>query len=154
MDAKLEVGRRLQLLLKSVRLIKQHRVGEQPAIPAGLLGMLGQIDELPTTCHARELAVRTSLDPSTVSRAVAALVSHDLVARQPDPGDGRASILVVTPAGRAALADSLDWYARVLHQALAGWSDEDVTAFSDAIDRFARDVESCLTSHDTLEVAQ
>ena len=153
MDANHELGLRLQDLLQSLRLIKQCRSDGRPAIPAGLVGLLTHIDQVSSGCHARELAVRTSLDPSTISRAVASLVSEGLVERQPDPDDGRASVLVVTPAGRAALADSLDWYGRVLDRALTGWSADEVAAFSATIDRFARDVETSLASPRHLELA-
>lgn len=154
MDVNRELGLRLQDLLKSVRLIKQSRSQQRPAIPVGLVGMLTQIDDLSTGCHARELAARTSLDPSTISRAVAALVTHGLVERQPDPRDGRASVLAVTDAGRAAVADIQAWYGQVIDRALAGWSAEEVAALSAAIGRFAHDVETSLTSHDPLEVAR
>ncbi|GIF26785.1 DNA-binding MarR family transcriptional regulator [Actinoplanes tereljensis] len=151
MDAKRELGLRLQDLLKCMRLIKQSRAMERPGIPAGLLA---QIDDLPAGCHARELAARTSLDPSTISRAVAALVAHGLVERLPDPHDGRASVLAVTPAGRVALADIADWLGRVLDRALSGWSAEEVAALTVALARFTHDIEASFASHDNLEVAR
>ncbi|MEU4244517.1 MarR family transcriptional regulator [Actinoplanes sp. NPDC026619] len=154
MDAKQELGLRLQDLFKCMRLIKQSRAVQRPAIPAGLLGVLAQIDDLPAGCHARELAARTSLDPSTISRAVAALVTHGLVERRPDPHDGRASVLVVTAAGHAAMADTVEWIGRVLDQALAGWSAAEVTALTVAVARFTHDIEASLASRDNLEVAR
>ncbi|MGQ5264824.1 MarR family winged helix-turn-helix transcriptional regulator [Micromonospora sp. ZYX-F-536] len=149
-----ELGLRLYDLVRTVRLLKQRRADERPAIPAGLLGMLVQIDQRASGCHARELAQQTRLDPSTVSRSVAALVAQGLVERRPDPTDKRATFLAVTPAGRAALADSHGWYGEVLDRALADWTPGEVRALSAALGRFAGDIEVALGNHDNLEAAR
>ena len=47
-----------------------------------------------------ELAAELYLDKSTASRVVAALMRKRYVTRAPDPEDGRAVVLAVTPAGR------------------------------------------------------
>lgn len=145
-----ELGGRLHELLKAVRVLKQHRPAGRPAVPIGLLGMLAEADRLSAGCHARELAVQAALDPSTVSRAVAALVASGLVAREPDQRDGRASVLVVTPAGRAALDETLGWYGEIFDRALAGWTPEEIASFSRALERFA----ASLISANTLEAAR
>ncbi|OKI60530.1 hypothetical protein A6A27_29720 [Micromonospora sp. CB01531] len=149
-----ELGTRLQELLTGVRLLKQQRADDRPAVPPGLVGLLMHIDRCATGCHARELAERTRLDPSTVSRAVAALVAHGLVDRRADPSDRRASHLTVTAAGRAALADTHDWYGGVLDRALADWTPGEVAALSAALGRFTRDIEVALAHHDNLEDAR
>lgn len=95
-----ELGLRLYDLVRTVRLLKQRRADERPVIPAGMLGMLVQIEQLSNGCHARDLVDRTRLDASTISRSVAALVADGLVERRPDPTDKRATFLAVTPAGR------------------------------------------------------
>lgn len=132
-----ELGLRLYDLVRTVRLLKQHRAEEGQAVAPGLLGMLMQIDKTSGGCQARELAQRTRLDPSTVSRSIAALVADGLVERRPDPSDKRASFLAVTPAGRAALAESFGWYGDVLRRALADWTPDEVDALSGALGRFA-----------------
>ncbi|WP_030332849.1 MarR family winged helix-turn-helix transcriptional regulator [Micromonospora parva] len=151
-----ELGLRLYDLVRSVRLLKQRRADEHPAIPAGMLGMLVQIEQLSGDCHARDLAERIRLDASTVSRSVAALVAHGLVERRPDPTDKRATILAVTPAGRAALADSHRWYGEVLERALADWTPGEVAALSAALGRFTGDIEIALgnNDNDNLEAAR
>ncbi len=50
-----------------------------------------------------ELAEKMQADPSTISRQVATLVKDGYVERRADPVDGRASLLVVTDRGAAAL---------------------------------------------------
>ncbi len=47
------------------------------------------------------LADELMMDPSTVSRHVAQLVSRGLIERQADPSDGRVSLLAATDTGRA-----------------------------------------------------
>ncbi|MEU4675539.1 MarR family transcriptional regulator [Micromonospora sp. NPDC023737] len=149
-----ELVHRLQGLLRGVRLIKQRRAEERPIIPLGLVGILSQLDGLADGCHARELALRARLDPSTVSRAVATLVSHGLVERRPDPVDRRAQVLALTPDGRTALTDTHDWYARLLDRALAGWTADEVAALSAGLRRFTRDLEVALENHENLEAAR
>ncbi|TQM78459.1 DNA-binding MarR family transcriptional regulator [Saccharothrix saharensis] len=142
---------RLRDLLKVVRMVKQR----PHALAPGLIGTLSLIDRAgsdATGCHAKELASSAGLDPSTVSRAVAALVTNGLVERRADPADGRASILVVTERGHAALADARDWYDRLLGRALADWSPEEVEALTRALGRLTTDVEGALGS--TLEAAR
>ncbi|WP_432958504.1 MarR family transcriptional regulator [Micromonospora haikouensis] len=144
METTRELSVRLYDLLKSVRLIKQRRADDRPSVPLGLVGMLTQIEQLAAGAHARELAEHTGLDPSTVSRAVAALVAHGLVERRADPTDRRASCLAVTPAGRAALADAYGWYGQLLDRALADWTPDEVAALCSALGRFTRDLGSAL----------
>ncbi|HEX5198796.1 MarR family winged helix-turn-helix transcriptional regulator [Paractinoplanes rhizophilus] len=129
-----------------IRLTKQRRSEERTAVPGGALGMLRIIDRLGDGAHARELAAQAALDPSTVSRAVAALVADGLVARQPDPHDGRATTLAVTPAGRAALADALDWYQRLVDRALADWTPDEIAAFDRQLGRFTEAMQDALTT--------
>lgn len=146
-----ELEDRVRGLLRVVRMVKQRH----HALPPGLVGTLGLIDRAgahATGCHAKELAASAGLDPSTVSRAVAALVANGLVERRADPADGRASILVVTERGHAALAEARDWYDRLLGRALADWSPEEVEALTDALGRLTTDVEGALGS--TLEAAR
>ncbi|MBQ0902572.1 MarR family winged helix-turn-helix transcriptional regulator [Micromonospora sp. U21] len=153
-DAVRELGLRLYDLVRSVRFLRQRRADERPAVPPGLVGMLLQIDQLSSGCHAQELAQRTRLDPSTVSRSVAALAAHNLIERRPDPADKRASLLAITPAGRAALAGTYSWYGEVLERALADWTPGEVDALSAALDRFTRDIDVALGNNDKLEAAR
>jgi DNA-binding MarR family transcriptional regulator len=95
------------------------------------------VDEV---CHGKELATRCGLDASTISRAVTALVTRGLVQRSADPADGRAAILTLTPAGRAALADVEQQEAELLADALQNWAAPDIDAFTAALTRFVDDV--------------
>ena len=58
----------------------------------------------------QELARRTVLSRTRVSRLVDDLVAEDYVSRAPDPADGRVSFAVLTPAGRTALRKAAPVY--------------------------------------------
>jgi DNA-binding MarR family transcriptional regulator len=79
--------------------------------------------------RASDLAEMVCADPSTVSRQVAALVRSGLIERRADPGDGRASLLAATEAGRDAIA----WHRRMRGAAvgplIADWSEPDRETF-------------------------
>nr|WP_240942680.1 MarR family transcriptional regulator [Planosporangium thailandense] len=94
-------------------------------------------------CHPKELAARCALDASTISRAVAALVERGLVRRSPDPADGRARLLTLTPDGRTALAKVEQLQSVHLAEALRDWTAEEVDAFAVALGRFV----AGLTAH-------
>ncbi len=58
----------------------------------------------------QELAARTVLSRTRVSRLVDDLVAEGYVRRAPDPADGRASFALLTPTGRAALRKAAPVY--------------------------------------------
>jgi DNA-binding MarR family transcriptional regulator len=90
------------------------------------------------------LADQVHADPSTVSRHVAALVEEGMVRRVADESDGRATRLVVTDAGLAALDTLHRDRAAVLERITAGWGEDDLTAFSDLLGRFLDDLAAAL----------
>lgn len=93
-----------------------------------------------------ELADQLELDASTVSRQVRQLVAAGLVVRRADPGDGRASVVVLTPAGRRVLGRVAAARRRFVAEVVAGWSEEDRAALAGLLDRFAGDVAACLST--------
>jgi len=73
-----------------------------------LLAVIAEADGL----NQQELGLRTRMDKVTVSRAAIALFERDLVARTPNPHDGRSHLLTLSAAG-------LKLYDNVVPQALA-----------------------------------
>lgn len=73
------------------------------------LATLGEFGEL----QAKQVARHSNMDKVRVSRAVASLLAKDLLVRSPCPGDSRASLLHLSPAGRRL-------YQQLVPQAL-GW---------------------------------
>jgi DNA-binding MarR family transcriptional regulator len=86
--------------------------------------------------RASALAASVQADLSTVSRQVAALVSRGLLERQADQVDGRASLLVVTGAGRAAIAEHERGRQAFFDEVLTGWSTEEMRQFAQQLERF------------------
>jgi DNA-binding MarR family transcriptional regulator len=86
--------------------------------------------------RASALAACVQADLSTVSRQVTLLVSRGLLERQADQRDGRASLLAVTVAGRAAIAEHDRGRAAFFDAVLADWSTEEMSQFARQLDRF------------------
>ena len=86
--------------------------------------------------RASALAASVQADLSTVSRQVAALVSRGLLERQADQVDGRASLLAVTAAGRAAIAEHERGRQAFFDEVLAGWSTQEMRQFALQLERF------------------
>ncbi|MBP2389067.1 MarR family winged helix-turn-helix transcriptional regulator [Aeromicrobium fastidiosum] len=87
-----------------------------------------------------DLAESMRLDASTVSRHVHQLGEHEFVRRDPDPADGRASIIDITAEGRTALRRTFDQRRAFVSEALADWSDDDRTRLRDDITRLTADL--------------
>jgi DNA-binding MarR family transcriptional regulator len=92
------------------------------------------------------LADLVHADPSTVSRHVATLVDGGLVQRVSDERDGRASRLVVTEAGHAALASLRAEREAILAQVTADWDDAEVASLAGLFGRFVDALSAVLPS--------
>ena len=87
------------------------------------------------------LAESVYSDPSTVSRQVAHLVERGFVERLADPGDGRASVLAVTDAGREHAEQSRRRRNENLGRVIADWPTADRQDFVRLLERFVDDYE-------------
>ena len=85
-------------------------------------------------------------DPSTISRHVAWLVEQGLVTRVADESDGRATRLVVTDAGGAAVERLAEERTAQLGGMLTGWSDADLVALTHLFERLLGDLTAALPS--------
>jgi DNA-binding MarR family transcriptional regulator len=96
--------------------------------------------------RASALAGCLHSDPSTVSRQVATMVKDGLLERRADPGDGRASTLVLTPKADALIAEHER--TRVAHFAemLSDWNEPDLSRFAQLLSRFTADFEASSTT--------
>lgn len=81
-------------------------------------------------------------DPSTVSRQVAALVRDGLLERRADPGDGRASLLVLTQKADAVLAEHDQIRLAYFAEMLAGWDESELHQFATMLGRFTHDYDN------------
>lgn len=84
------------------------------------------------------LAEEFHLNVSTVSRQAASLEEKGFVTRIPDPLDGRAFTLQITPAGERALTSYRQERTTRMQELLAGWTREELDTFGDLLARFNR----------------
>ena len=85
--------------------------------------------------RAAELAELFSLDKGSVSRAVHQLVELGLVERTPDPGDGRASLLSVTPETVRRLGEVHGQRRENVDGRLVGWTPEEIEELAQGLGR-------------------
>lgn len=88
-------------------------------------------------CRVSDLAARSGLDTSTVSRHATRLVKNGYVTRTDDPDDRRAARLVVSAKGRRLLAAATLARNEVIHAAVADWTEEELRTFCALIERLA-----------------
>lgn len=81
------------------RLRQQHTVGEPTPAEMSVLARLEEFG----SCGLVALADAEQVSSSVVCTTLAGLQSRNLVAREPDPQDGRRVILSLTNAGRSQL---------------------------------------------------
>jgi DNA-binding MarR family transcriptional regulator len=85
------------------------------------------------------LAEQVGVDPSTMSRHVTVLDQAGFVARAPDPDDGRAQAVSLTPAGRAVMEQARAARHDLIADVLVGWDDGDRTRLAALLSRLADD---------------
>ncbi|WP_418606876.1 MarR family winged helix-turn-helix transcriptional regulator [Georgenia sp. SUBG003] len=88
-----------------------------------LLGALRRAEE----CRVASLATHQLVDPSVVSRQIATLEKRGLVARRPDPDDGRASLVSLTDAGREKVAEVRRLHLEAVTESMRDWPVERVS---------------------------
>ncbi len=99
-----------------LRRLRQVRPDDELSLPEG--SALTRLDRGgPATASA--LARQEQISPQSMGATLAALEARGLVARRPDPADGRRIVLSVTDAGRQALQDKRSARVEQLAQALS-----------------------------------
>jgi DNA-binding MarR family transcriptional regulator len=88
------------------------------------------------------LAAKLNLDGSTVTRQVSAMQRDGLIARTPDPADGRGTVISPTAAGLQRMAAVRAARTRLYGDILAGWSPDDRDTLAELLQRFNQALES------------
>ncbi|NES29339.1 MarR family transcriptional regulator [Micromonospora terminaliae] len=88
------------------------------------------------------LATRLNLDGSTVTRQVSAMQRDGLIARTPDPADGRGTVISPTAAGLQRMAAVRAARTRLYGDILAGWTPDDRESLADLLHRLNDALES------------
>ena len=138
-----------------VRTVKHlgHRVaadlyGDLPSFGWALLLPLEQGEQ---RCSA--LAARAGVDVSVASRQVSALERAGYVERRPDPVDGRASLIGLSPAGARALAHTREVRGQWAAEALADWTEDEGRQFTVLLEKFASGLDATGRPRPTAELA-
>jgi DNA-binding MarR family transcriptional regulator len=100
---------------------------------AGYLAMRVLDSTGPVSTNA--LARALGLDASTVTRQVAALERAGLVARRPDPADGRSSSITLTPEGRRSMCEVEQERRRRIEALVRDWDDAEQAGLAAALTR-------------------
>lgn len=85
--------------------------------------------------HVGEVAERLGTDKSLLSRTVKQLEQLELVARQPDPDDGRACFLVATDDAVHRLDRVRAHDQELLYQRMHSWDPADVLRLADLLQK-------------------
>ncbi|MEV5144462.1 MarR family transcriptional regulator [Streptomyces sp. NPDC052727] len=96
----LALERELTVLLRRARANQGEMAREvHPDLESSAYGLLIRLDELGGQ-RATELAAYIGVGKATMSRQLRALENLGLIAREPDPADGRAWLVTLTDEGR------------------------------------------------------
>jgi DNA-binding MarR family transcriptional regulator len=86
--------------------------------------------------RAADLAEMFALDKGSVSRVVHQLLELGLIARSPDPADGRASLLSVTDEAVRRLAEIRDDRREHFDDRLLDWEPAEIEELAERLGRF------------------
>jgi DNA-binding MarR family transcriptional regulator len=148
------IGRELVTLIRGAKDMHTALVDrDQPVLDPPAFALLSRIgDQGPLRLST--LAAVVFLDVSTISRQVQDLEQAGWVVRERDPQDRRASLLELTPAGRAVLDAGYEQRRRALTQLLAGWTQEEQAALAAQLARFNQAVSAFRASFQTTDDQQ
>jgi DNA-binding MarR family transcriptional regulator len=120
--------------------------------PVGLVPLAAVHRRAPA--RVKDVAEALHVDLSVASRQVAALESAGYVRREADPDDRRSHRVSTTEAGDAALRAAHERIVGVFADALAGWTDADLTTLTTSLGRLRTDYErAAMGSPDSQEAA-
>jgi len=139
-DTAADLGSELVRLVKLLVSMRQHIPAPQEGVDSTHYPVLFHLAQEPR--RVSELAGCVHADASTVSRQVSHLVQHGLVAKVPDPEDGRAHRVSLTPAGRAAIDRITDSRGAWLSALMAEWTEAETRDFLQHVRRFTVSLEA------------
>jgi DNA-binding MarR family transcriptional regulator len=134
-------------LLVVARSITQVRVHERLLRVAGVrldragAALLHKLYVEGDSLRVTDLAELLGVDTPTVTRKVQQLERDEMVDRQTDPDDRRATRIRLTPTGRRTLQRVLRARRAWLERLFEGWDDGDLAMFATLFGRFSADLE-------------
>ena len=103
-----------------------------------LLATILDLDPDDQGVRAVDLANRTKLHKSTLSRSISDVERLGLIARVRDPDDARARLVTLTERGRTAVEQSRVGRSELMSRRLAEWDTGDLTQLAMLLQRFSR----------------
>lgn len=133
-----------QLLLRSSRLFDALAFGRwskrHPEVRRAQLQLMPHLDLEGT--RITELARRAQITKQAVGQLVSDLEEAGYVERQPDPGDQRAKIVVLTRRGRRGMMDGLSTFADLVDELRTEVGDETIDATREGLEAILAALES------------
>jgi DNA-binding MarR family transcriptional regulator len=126
-----------RLRLGVTRLARRLRQEAEAGITPSMLSALSTVDRQGTLTMG-DLCAAEQVQPPTMTRIVAALLEPGLIAREPDPADGRVAWVRLTPEGRKLLERSRGRKEAYLARALRELDPKDVATLEDATEILER----------------
>jgi DNA-binding MarR family transcriptional regulator len=108
-------------------------------LPGGQVLLLSRLADAGPS-RLGEIAEALGIEKSTLTPKVQRLEGDGLISRQPDPSDGRASLLQVTRKGRALLRRLEKHRGAMLRELLGDWPEADVDRASTLLSRLGERV--------------
>jgi DNA-binding MarR family transcriptional regulator len=123
---------------------------ESPGLQSEILTSSGEPIDQPAHQALRHLAAGQPMRPSdlahalgtgasNVSKILKRLEVEGLVVRETAPDDTRSTLIILTPAGKAAARHIYDLGDDMIAQVLAAWSPRDIARYTELTKRFTAD---------------
>lgn len=138
------IEQELTVLVRRAQKVHLRGVPAKHVVERATYGILACLyDDGPLRASA--LAAHFHLDASTVSRQITSLEQAGLVAREPDPEDGRACQVRLTEHGQTVLTTTRGERRGVVRELLQSWSSTDVAHLASLLTAFNTGLDDLLT---------
>jgi DNA-binding MarR family transcriptional regulator len=124
------------LVLAVMALTERISRGQAARIDMTALGVL-RIAAQRRGTRPTQIAAELRVHPALVTRRVQALEQEGKLVSKPDPADGRASLIEITPAGLADLGQRFEDGVDAFGDAIAGWTCGEVSNLAVGLGRLA-----------------
>ncbi|CAB4942001.1 MAG: MarR family transcriptional regulator [Actinobacteria bacterium] len=129
----------LRRIIGSQRLDRRNAERSHVAIGFAAVAVLGKvIDDGPL--RMSDLATAGRIHPAALTRQVQALEAEGYIERSPDPTDGRAQVVRVTPAGRTAHRRVQQANDAIMAEQLSDWSTDELVDLVDRLEHLIIDL--------------
>jgi DNA-binding MarR family transcriptional regulator len=105
-------------------------------LPRGYAALLSRLSQR-GPLRMGQLALVLGIDNSTLTPQVQRLEQAGFIIREPDPEDGRAAVLRITPAGQQLLGRLLGSRREMLREKLLDWPESERAAAAATLSRLA-----------------